>query len=78
MPTKKYDTNPDYTFDSLIEALQIARKYGNPIHHTFCEHNELYLMIDPADVSLADIKRLAELSFFMEGKCFGSFYFGYS
>jgi len=48
----------------LIEALTILLKYGNPQFPTHCEHDELYVDIDPEQVSEEDKKRLYELGFF--------------
>lgn len=47
----------------LIEALTILAKYGDPYAPTHCEHDVLYVCIDPDQVSEADKARLAELSF---------------
>ena len=62
--------------DDLIEALQIFRKYGNPGCPTHCEHDELFVMIEPSGVSPEDIVRLGELGFFPDGDYFRSFTFG--
>ena len=48
----------------LIEALTIFLKYGNPMFPTHCEHDMLYVMIDPATVSAEDLDRLEALDFF--------------
>ena len=53
----------DGNLDTLIEALQIFRKYGNPTCPTHCEHDELRVMIEYDDVSEEDRKRLDELHF---------------
>lgn len=44
--------------DDLIKALQIFRKYGNPVNPVHAEHDELYVcgyeedtITDPADVA---------------------------
>jgi hypothetical protein len=47
----------------LIEALTIFLKYGNPDEPTHCEHDELFVAIDPSVVSDEDKVRLEELSF---------------
>ena len=47
----------------LIEALTILMKYGNPEYPTHCEHDSLYVAINPELVSPADLARLEELSF---------------
>jgi len=48
----------------LIKAFQIFLKYDNPYNPTHCEHDELYVMIDPSEVSEEDIKELNKLGFF--------------
>lgn len=62
----------------LIQALEIAKKYGDPDSPTHCEHDELWLIIDPALVSKEDKKKLKGLGFFVskEDKCFKSFRYG--
>lgn len=60
----------------LIEALQIFLKYDNPTYPTHCEHDVLWVLIDPDLVSDEDKKRLGELGFFVEDDCFQSFRFG--
>jgi hypothetical protein len=64
--------------DGLIEALQILRKYDNPQWPTHCEHDELWILIDPAKVSDEDKARLDELGVFVdeENECFKSFRYG--
>lgn len=47
----------------LIEALQIFLKYGDPAYPTHCEHDEMFVMIDPHVVSSEDILKLGELGF---------------
>jgi len=67
------------TIDSLIEALQIAKKYASDYNMewpTHCEHDELWLCIDAEQVSEEDKKRLDELSFFEDDGGFKSFHFG--
>ena len=49
--------------DNLIKALTIFRKYGNPEWPTHCEHDELFIMIDPVLVSDEDKEALEVLSF---------------
>jgi hypothetical protein len=61
----------------LIEALNIFIKYGYPYSPTHCEHDTLYVMIDPEDVSEEDKEKLEILGFSpndMNG--FSSYYFG--
>lgn len=60
----------------LIEALTIFMKYDDG-RVTHCEHDELFICIDPSEVSEEDLKRLEELSFTpnsVDG--FSSFRFG--
>lgn len=49
--------------DDLIKALIIFRKYGNPEFPTNCEHDHLYVNIDPVLVSDEDLDLLKELHF---------------
>lgn len=64
--------------EDLIKALQIFLKYGNPEYPTHCEHDELYVDINPVLVSDEDVKTLDGLGFFvnedLEG--FSSYKFG--
>ncbi len=66
--------------DDLIQALQILAKYDKPQFPTHCEHDTLYVLIDPAEVSKEDKKTLKKLGFVagdVDGtKCFYSFKFG--
>lgn len=64
--------------EDLIEALTIFLKYGNPQYPTHCEHDELYVDINPDKVSEEDKKKLDKLGFFVneELKGFSSFKFG--
>lgn len=65
--------------DDLIKALQIFRKYGNPTNPTHCEHDIMYIMIDPDIVSDEDKAALEELDFEPDHditECFSSFRFG--
>nr|DAM30779.1 MAG TPA: hypothetical protein [Caudoviricetes sp.] len=50
--------------EDLIKALQIFLKYGNPVYPTNCSHDELYVDINPENVSEDDIKALDKLGFF--------------
>lgn len=52
--------------EKLIEALQIFLKYGDPEYPTHCEHDTLYVDIDPEKVSEKDIKKLDKLGFFVD------------
>jgi hypothetical protein len=47
----------------LIEALNIFLKYGNPTYPTHCEHDVMYVSIDPSLVSDEDLASLDELGF---------------
>lgn len=49
--------------EDLIKALQIFLKYGNKNYPTFCEHDILYVDVDPSVVSDEDKKVLDELGF---------------
>lgn len=62
----------------LIEAFTILLKYGNPDYPTHCEHDELYVNINPSLVSAEDKIRLDELGFFPsdEHDGFTSYKFG--
>lgn len=62
--------------DDLIEALQILRKYDNPAYPTNCNHDELWVCIDPSRVSAEDIARLEELGFSVVDDLFRSTRFG--
>lgn len=65
--------------EDLIKALQIFLKYGNPKWPTHCEHDVLYVDIDPEIVSDDDKKILDELGFFPSKETpdgFDSFRFG--
>jgi hypothetical protein len=46
----------------LIEALTIFMKYDDG-DNVSCDHDELFICIDPSEVSEEDLKRLEELSF---------------
>jgi len=47
----------------LIEALQVFLKYSNEDYPTGCEHDMLYVYVDPHKVSDKDKERLEELGF---------------
>lgn len=49
--------------EELIEALQILSKYGCPQFPTHCEHDTLYVNINPDLVSADDLNRLEQLHF---------------
>ena len=61
----------------LIEALQILSKYTDAKYPTWCDHDEFNVSVDPELVSIEDIKRLEELSFFDNGdQAFVSYKYG--
>lgn len=67
----------------LIEALQIFAKYvetRNRKYPTHCEHDELFVLVNPDSVSAEDIARLDELGFqpCHDLPCFVSYRFGSS
>ena len=47
----------------LLEALTIFAKYTDAAHPTCCEHDVLYVLVDPAQVAAEDRTRLEALSF---------------
>lgn len=47
----------------LIEALTIFAKYTSSNHPTCCEHDVLYVLVDPAEVAAEDRARLDVLGF---------------
>ena len=49
--------------NDLIAALTIFAKYTSEAHPTCCEHDVLYVLVDPAVVSTEDRGRLEELGF---------------
>lgn len=61
----------------LIEALTIFAKYiPDATCPTICDHDELFVLCDPALVSSDDLARLEQLSFSPRGRDFRSFRFG--
>jgi hypothetical protein len=64
--------------DNLIKALTIFRKYGNPAYPTHCEHDIMYVMIDPITVSEEDKATLDDLGFRPDNEMnnFSSYVFG--
>lgn len=64
----------------LIEALQIFSKYCIAVWPTHCEHDELYVNVDPQYVSEEDKTKLDKLGFYPDGEeeCFVSYKFGSS
>lgn len=64
--------------EDLIKALQIFLKYENKMYPIYCEHDILYVDIDPSIVSDEDKETLDGLGFFVydELDCFASFKYG--
>jgi hypothetical protein len=64
--------------DDLIKALQILRKYTDLLYPTHCEHDVLYICVDPEIVSNEDKKELDSLGFDVDENegCFYSFKYG--
>ena len=62
----------------LIEALTIFAKYTDAAYPTCCEHDELYVLVDPAVVTAEDRVRLDALGFTAQERDsnFRSFRFG--
>ncbi len=62
---------------SLIEALTIFLKYGNPAYPTHCEHDELWICgYDEVEISKEDTERLKKLGFHNFGDGWKSFRYG--
>ena len=47
----------------LLEAFTLFAKYTDDAHQTCCEHDVLYVLVDPAEVSSEDRVRLDALGF---------------
>lgn len=47
----------------LIEALTIFAKYTDKRHPTCCEHDVMYVQVNPSIVTAADVERLEALGF---------------
>ena len=62
----------------LIEALTIFAKYTDEQQPTCCEHDTLYVLVDPEKVTTADKTRLEALGFIADADegHFYSFRFG--
>lgn len=74
-------TSTTASLSNLVKALNIVLKYGDIERPTYCEHDELLLLVDPSVISQEDITALDELGFFISGKsgeqflksfCYGS------
>ena len=65
---------------NIIKALEIFLKYDNPEYPFHCEHDKLYVNIDPEKVSDEDIVELDNLGFFVDeewgGDGFASYKYG--
>jgi hypothetical protein len=64
--------------EDLLKAITIFLKYGNPRNPSHCEHDILYIKINPELVSEEDQKELEKLSFSPDefGNGFCSYRFG--
>lgn len=62
--------------EDLIKALQIFLKYKNEKWPTFCEHDCLYVDVDPEMVSSEDKEELKKLGFECNDESFYSFKYG--
>lgn len=65
--------------DDLIKALQIFRKYSDTKYPTGCEHDVLYVYVDPDIVAGEDIVKLKDFGFDVNDDlkdCFSSYRFG--
>ena len=65
-------------FDKLIAAFTIFKKYSDTNWPTHCEHDILYVIVNPEDVSEDDKAKLSDLGFQPDedGEHFSSFAFG--
>jgi len=52
--------------ENLIKALQIFLKYDNPSYPTACEHDILYVFVNPDKVSQEDKEELEKLGFIVD------------
>ena len=48
----------------FIEVLQILMKYDNPDYPFHCEHDVLYIGVDPEKVSEEDIAKLKKMGIY--------------
>lgn len=62
----------------LIKALQIFLKYANEDYPTLCEHDCLWVVVKPDEVSKEDVEELDKLGFFVDNgdDCFKSYKYG--
>lgn len=63
--------------EDLIKAFTIFLKYGNPHYPTHCEHDVMYVSINPKDVSKEDIEALGELGFYPENIDYGNVFYSH-
>lgn len=68
-------------FDGLIRALTIFRTYGEVRRPTHCEHDVMYVCVEPGSITDEDLERLEELGFTPSHEdgmedCFKSFRYG--
>jgi hypothetical protein len=63
---------------NLIEALRIFAKYTNAYAPCYCEHDTFGVCVAVVSVSVDDVRRLEELSFFPDeyGEGFHSYRYG--
>lgn len=64
--------------EELISAFNIFFKYNKSQYPTSCEHDVLYVLVSPEEVSSEDIVNLERLGFNIETdlNCFYSYKFG--
>lgn len=62
----------------ILEAFQIFAKYSDDNYPTGCEHDIMYVYVNPEIISLPDTERLEELGFSVNENdgCFVSYRFG--
>lgn len=60
----------------LIEALQLLSKYEQPEYPFHCEHDVLYVYVDPEKFTKEELETLYEKGFFVEDDHFESFKYG--
>lgn len=63
--------------EDLIKAFTIFLKYGNPNYPTHCEHDVMYVSVDPKIVSSEDKEELNKLGFFPENVNYGDVFYSY-
>ena len=60
--------------EKLIKAFTIFKKYSDSEYPTCCEHDILYVNVDPNDVSKEDVAELEELGFTADFEDLHNFY----